>query len=163
MKVFAASSPLLGVGGYLVKQKFDAKARDLAACAAERDAHKAKVDEQLHQAERVGQERDDEKASRADTEKALAEMQANLSATRSELDELRQEHTEAEHRMAAVKLLTAKLQKMIDTGKLKVLVRGGRMVVKLPAEILFASGKAELSPSGRSRAPRTRAGAQVAS
>ena len=37
---------------------------------------------------------------------------------------------------------------MIDSGKLDVVIRDGRMVVKLPASVLFDSGKAELSRDG---------------
>ena len=99
-------------------------AEQLASCQKERDAHK------------VG---------RADTEKAAADAQASLTATRAELEELRRERAETEARLAAFKSIMTKFQKMIDTGKLKVLIRNGRMIVKLPAEIFFASGKAELT------------------
>jgi chemotaxis protein MotB len=47
------------------------------------------------------------------------------------------------------KRFTATFQRMIDTGKLEVEFRRGQMVVKLPAAILFPSGSAELSDSGR--------------
>src|SRR5262249_44010896 len=55
----------------------------------------------------------------------------------------------AEERLAAMRTMTTRLKKMIDTGKLKVLVRNGRMIVKLPAEVLFASGDAEISTAGQ--------------
>src|SRR5258706_6307443 len=38
---------------------------------------------------------------------------------------------------------------MIDAGMLEVATRAGRMSVKLPAEVLFASGSAQLSPEGQ--------------
>jgi chemotaxis protein MotB len=38
---------------------------------------------------------------------------------------------------------------MIDSGKLQVTLKHGRMVVKLPAGVLFASGSAELSKEGQ--------------
>ena len=38
---------------------------------------------------------------------------------------------------------------MIDSGKLDVSFRNGKMVVKLPASVLFASGSAELSDGGK--------------
>jgi len=104
--------------------KADGAASELAACQKERDLHKA---------------------GREGTEKAAADAQASLSATRAELEDLRRERAETEARLAAFKSIAAKFQKMIDTGKLKVLIRNGRMVVKLPAEIFFASGKAELT------------------
>jgi chemotaxis protein MotB len=38
---------------------------------------------------------------------------------------------------------------MIDTGQIKVLIRDGRMIMKLPEDILFASGSADLSDKGK--------------
>jgi chemotaxis protein MotB len=90
-------------------------------------------------------ERDETKAGRSDTEKAAADAQATLTATRTEVEELRRERAETEKRLAAFKSIMLKFQKMIDTGKLKVLIRDGRMIVKLPAEIFFESGKAEIT------------------
>jgi chemotaxis protein MotB len=72
-----------------------------------------------------------------------------LDASQAELAELRVEREEAEKRFAAMKSLTDKFRKMIDSGKLQVILRHGRMVVKLPAGILFASGSAELSKEGK--------------
>jgi chemotaxis protein MotB len=86
---------------------------------------------------------------RKDREKAANEVAATLSASRAEIDELRAEHAAAEQRLATFKALTEKFQKMIDSGKLQILLRHGRMVVKLPAGVLFASGSAELSKEGK--------------
>jgi chemotaxis protein MotB len=86
---------------------------------------------------------------RETTTKAASEASASLSASRAELDELRAEHAESEARLAAFKSLTEKFQKMIDSGKLQIVLRHGRMVVKLPAGVLFASGSAELSKDGK--------------
>lgn len=90
--------------------------------------------------------RDEERTGK---EKATAEAAASLSASRAELDELRAEHAESEKRLAAFKVLTEKFRKMIDSGRLQVELRHGRMVVKLPAGVLFASGSAELSKEGK--------------
>jgi chemotaxis protein MotB len=92
--------------------------------------------------------RDADKAKREETEKLAQDTANNLSATKAELDELRQEHADADKRLAMFKALGEKLRKMIDAGKLEVAVRHGRMIVKLPAEVLFASGSAQLSPEG---------------
>ncbi len=140
----------LAVGGYFAKTKYAAYMSALDKCRTDRDSATAKSSEQDGDLARVNKERDDEKAARADTEKLVNATQADLNATRTELEELRKQRNEAEQRLAAFHQLTAKLQKMIDTGKLKVLIRNGRMIVKLPAEVLFPSGSAELSPSGQS-------------
>lgn len=89
--------------------------------------------------------RDDARASEARTK---AEAEASLDTSRAELADLRAEHAEAEQRLAAFKALTEKFRKMIDSGKLQVVLRHGRMVVKLPAGVLFASGSADLSKDG---------------
>jgi len=73
---------------------------------------------------------------------------AKLEASQAELEELRKQRAATERRLAEFKKLTAKFQKMIDAGKIKVYVRRGRMMVALPASVLFPSGKAELSERG---------------
>jgi chemotaxis protein MotB len=93
--------------------------------------------------------RDTDKAKREETEKLAQDTANNLSATKTELDELRQEHADADKRLAMFKTLGLRLRKMIDAGKLEVTTRRGRMIVKLPAEVLFASGSAQLSPEGQ--------------
>jgi chemotaxis protein MotB len=92
--------------------------------------------------------RDAEKAKQDEADKAAQEMANNLSATRAELVELRAQHADADKRLAAFKSFAEKLRKMIEAGKLEVTTRKGNMIVKLPAEILFASGSAQLSEAG---------------
>lgn len=87
------------------------------------------------------------------TGKSAAETRAgaldeSMKASAAELDELRKQRADSERRIAAFQALTAKFQKMIDTGTLRVRVRNGRMLVELPAGVLFGSGKAELSDKG---------------
>jgi chemotaxis protein MotB len=89
------------------------------------------------------------KKAREGDQDAQASMLDQLDASRGELTELRQQREEAEKRVAALKSLTEKFRKMIDSGKLQVILRHGRMVVKLPAGILFESGKAEISKEGK--------------
>lgn len=92
---------------------------------------------------------DEEKRAREASEKTATATAADLTASRTELDELRREKEETDKRLALMKSMTEKFRKMIDSGKLQVSVRHGRMVVKLPAGILFPSGSAELSKEGK--------------
>jgi chemotaxis protein MotB len=78
-----------------------------------------------------------------------AQVASNLKVSQGELDDLRAERAETEKRLEAFRALTASFQKMIDSGKLQVTMRHGRMIVKLPAEILFASGSADVSKGGQ--------------
>lgn len=89
------------------------------------------------------------KKERAALEERATSASKNLQASNSEMAELRKRRADAENRLKMVKELTAKLQKMIDTGKLGVITRQGRMIVQMPAEVLFESGKAELSKDGK--------------
>lgn len=139
----------LAVGAFFLKTKYDAFMAELTQCHAERDEQKAKLAAHEAKLAETSAERDREKTAREGSEKLVAESLASLSATRSELDELRKLRADAEQRLAAFNAITAKLQKMTDMGKLKVLIRNGRMIVKLPAEVLFPSGSAELSPDGQ--------------
>lgn len=80
--------------------------------------------------------------------KSMVGMLKNLNSTKRELEALRKQRAETAKRLAAFKDLTARFRKMIDSGKLKVILRNGRMVVKLPAGVLFASGAANLTRPG---------------
>ena len=79
----------------------------------------------------------------------LASAQRDLQASEEELAELRKQREAAEKRLASFKKLNERLAKLVDTGKLKVAFRNGQMVLELPAEILFPSGRAKLSKRGK--------------
>jgi chemotaxis protein MotB len=74
---------------------------------------------------------------------------ADLSATKAELEALRKQREQAERRMKAFKELAAKLKAMVDSGKIQVQIRKGRMLVKLPDNVLFPSGSATLKKEGK--------------
>lgn len=85
-----------------------------------------------------------------DTEqKTGTEQGAALAACRERVSNLKEERSDAKQRLAEFNRITKMFRRMIDSGKLEVRFRRGRMVVKLPAAVLFASGSAELSPDGR--------------
>jgi chemotaxis protein MotB len=123
---------LLATGGAVAGGYYTWKGRDCltgkaAACEQERDALKA----------RSGQ-----------FATTLDQMKGNLSASRQELEELRKWKGDAAKRMQTFREMSAKLQKIVDTGKLGVRVRDGRLVMRLPQDVLFPSGKADLSREG---------------
>ncbi|MBI4818929.1 MAG: OmpA family protein [Deltaproteobacteria bacterium] len=78
----------------------------------------------------------------------LASTQKNLEATQDELNQLRKQREQAEKMASAFRQLATQLKSMIDSGKLSVAVRKGRMTVNLPDDILFPSGSAELKKEG---------------
>src|SRR5688572_12076353 len=72
-----------------------------------------------------------------------------LGATQKELDELRKAREAAEKRNAQFRALLERLRAMIDSGKLNVEIRKGKMVVKLADKILFDPGKVDLKADGQ--------------
>lgn len=77
------------------------------------------------------------------------DLQNNLKTTEQELGELRKQRQAAEARLNAFRQLQEGVREMVDTGQLKAAFRRGQMVLELPAEVLFSSGRANLSRNGR--------------
>ena len=78
----------------------------------------------------------------------------NLASAKQRLEELRRAQAAAEARAALFRSLAVKLQKMIDAGELQIALRDGRMMIVLPTDVLFDSGKAIVKPEGRSALER---------
>jgi chemotaxis protein MotB len=70
-----------------------------------------------------------------------AELTAALSLTSARLDELRIHALATEARAQMFRDLVQRLHAMIDAGKLKVVIRQGRMLIALPSDVLFDSGR----------------------
>lgn len=72
-----------------------------------------------------------------------------LADTRARLEELRRREAAAEARAEELRKLAARFQKLIDAGHLKVVMRNGRMILELPNDVLFDSGKSDIKEGGR--------------
>lgn len=108
-------------------QKHDAAEQQLSQL-------QTKHDEERLRARELSGERDD--------------LQARLAAATAKLEELEEARAAIDQRLAEFKTLRAKFQRMIDAGTLDITFRRGRMIVELPAAVLFDSGSAELSEAG---------------
>jgi chemotaxis protein MotB len=64
------------------------------------------------------------------------------------VEELRNKERQAQARLATFRNMLERFQKMIESGKLRVRIQRGRMVVELSENILFDSGKSELKKEG---------------
>jgi chemotaxis protein MotB len=93
-------------------------------------------------------ERDSLKARSSAAETSVSKMKGTLTASQQELDDLRKWKSDAAKRMQTFREMSKKLQKMVDAGKLGVRVRDGRLVMRLPQDVLFPSGSATLSREG---------------
>lgn len=79
----------------------------------------------------------------------LRTQSEKLAATESELKQLQRLREEAEKEAAQFKALADQLKSMVDSGKLAVVMRDGRINLKLPDAVLFPSGSKRLKKDGK--------------
>jgi chemotaxis protein MotB len=77
------------------------------------------------------------------------QLREALAAASARLTELQDASAANDERMKEFRDLRAKFQRMIDSGALDITIRRGRMIVEMPAAVLFDSGSAELSKDGK--------------
>jgi len=141
-----------------------ARQRRASASAAERDAERERAFGNLrNERELCAKQLDDANALnqglRGELERAgknadqllsaKGSLAAALDQARARLDELRRAQAAAEGRAAQFRQIAGRLKHMVDAGQLQIVLRRGRMVVVLPSDVLFDSGKAQLSATGR--------------
>lgn len=143
---------LLGSTGCVSADKYDAALADAGRAKARLRERDQKLGE--FSAKNAALERSLEQASgiidelRGGVEKSQ-ELARTIEQTRAELDEVRRARGRAEARAAEFRRLALRLQKMIDAGSLRVAVRDGRVVLALPNDVLFDSGRVQIKPAGR--------------
>ena len=76
-------------------------------------------------------------------------LSTSLEQAKRRMAELQKAHEQAELRAAQFRTLVAKFKSMIDSGKLKVEIRNGLMLVKLADNILFDPAKTDLKKEGK--------------
>jgi len=113
-----------------------------AALHKQLDESTALVGEFKKRLEKLGQNVDKLTSERGQLAGALTDANARL-------DELRKQKETADALAATFKNLIQKLKSMIDAGQLKVVIREGRMLIALPNDVLFDSGKTDLKPEAK--------------
>ncbi|HEV8550102.1 MAG TPA: OmpA family protein [Polyangiaceae bacterium] len=132
-----------------VKAALASQRKETARLAAEKAADQVSSQRELDEATAVNQQLHAELIRLgADADQLLAAKGA-LEQARARLEELRKAQAAAEARSALFRELAVKLKRMIDAGDLQITLRSGRMVLVLPNDVLFDSGKASLKPNGR--------------
>jgi chemotaxis protein MotB len=165
---------LLVTGCVVPKKKYDALDADLAAARETMKTEIATRDEKITTLEaalaaeqqkvtdlegriaaletekaRLEKDLSDTNAEKAALVKDRSKLQASVAEMEQALTELQARKAAAEQRVAEFKDLLKRFEALIREGRLRVKIVDGRMVVELPTDILFASGKADLSPEGK--------------
>jgi chemotaxis protein MotB len=137
--------------------------RDIAALQARLGASERRLHETSEERDEVRRYYDDSTALVGELQRRLqslgqnvnrlmgdrGDLTAALQLARARLEELRRQAVAAEERAETFRHLVSKLHAMIDAGKLKVVVRQGRMLIALPSDILFDSGRTLVKPEAR--------------
>lgn len=96
------------------------------------------------------------KAERQQLARKVSSMGQNVEALLGEKSDLRHEiemldrmRAAAEERNAQYRRVVYKLKRLLDSGRLKTKFRGGRMLLELPNDVLFAARSAELKPEAK--------------
>jgi chemotaxis protein MotB len=137
------------VSGCVGQGKYDQTLADAnrarAALAAERDRRAASELQTAQLRQRVIAA----EASGRRTQGELWSETERASQCAQALDEVRRLQAAAESRAKVFRETALRLKRMIDSGELSVSLRGGRMVVTLPDDVLFDSGKRQINARGR--------------
>ncbi|HVW29636.1 MAG TPA: OmpA family protein [Polyangiaceae bacterium] len=120
----------------------EANARELQFRQARIDGATAENIELRKELERQGRNVDAMLAEKGTLAGALAD-------TKARLEELRKSEAAIESRAALFRQLALRLHKMVDAGQLAVVLRQGRMVIRLPNDVLFDSGQTVIKSEGR--------------
>jgi chemotaxis protein MotB len=132
-----------------LQSQLDDTNKRLTAMTAERDGLRKQLDETTALAgelkkrlEKLGQNVDKLTSEKGQLAQVLADAKTRL-------EELRKAKLAAEARAATFRQLIERLHAMISSGQLKVVIRDGRMLIALPNDVLFDSGKTQVKPAGQ--------------
>jgi chemotaxis protein MotB len=140
---------LLSATGCVSSGTYDAAIAELDACKAEGVKQKA-ANAELEKAKAALQERLDQvNADLKDAKGQLETLGAEKQKLEADLVELRRQEEAARASAAIFQDLVAKLKGMIDAGQLSVYIRNGRMLVKLPDNVLFDPGRTNIKEAGK--------------
>jgi chemotaxis protein MotB len=143
-------------GGCVTTGKYQAKVADLDAALAREQAVTREREEVSRRLAAANAQLNDIKQRLATLGQNLdslsnerGQLQAGLQDAQTRLEELRKQKAAAEARAATFRTLVEKLRSMIDSGQIKVTIRNGRMLIALPNDVLFDSGKTAVKAEGK--------------
>jgi len=146
-----AAATLLGCG--VNKETHQKALNELAACQTELSQTKGDLDSEKQKTADLESKLAGAQTAQTEKEKRikalLDDMEKNKQSAEEELLRLKRQQEQNEARLAAYRKLNDRLRQLVDTGKLEVAFRNGQMILKLPSEVLFDSGKAELKGAGK--------------
>ncbi len=143
----------VGCGPSETERRAVARVAELEGQLHDSEEQRTQLEARIHELEAQNQQLADRlEALGQDVEGLRAErtsLSTSLSDTQRALDELRAREAAASARLAAFRAMLERFRAMIDSGQLHVRVVRNRMVVELPAGVLFDAGDDQLKPEGQ--------------
>jgi chemotaxis protein MotB len=133
--------PLLGLYTWALWSKCQVSAQQVAQAIEQNQELTSEIETQKTKTSEV-------QAQLTTAKSEIVETKASLDFFRSKVEKLAEKRENIEEELKDYKRLTDQFRNMIDTGKLKVNLREGRMILQLQESVLFPSGSAELSDDG---------------
>jgi chemotaxis protein MotB len=160
---FVLVGAMLVAGGCVTSGKYEAKVGELSQAMEREGRLKSELGQSQQQNADLQKKYDSAVALVAQLKERLAQLGQNVDQLSTErgkltaglqeaeqrLEELRKQKAAAESRAAVFRNLIDKLRSMIDAGQLKVTIRNGRMLIVLPNDVLFDSGRTDLKAGGK--------------
>jgi chemotaxis protein MotB len=135
--------------GCVPQGSHDALKADHARTLAELDQARSSLAQEEARARSLAEQMSKLEQELGATQKDKSSLESNVEQMREALAELRKRKAQADERIAEFKALLGKFKALIDSGKLKVRIREGRMMVELATDVLFPSGSANLNDNGK--------------
>lgn len=130
-----------------LNQQYQQEQQAHAATRAELEQTQERVANLTAELEKMGVVLDSTSQKLAQTGTEKEQMAANLEQMRMALEAYKQRAAQLERIKQRFELLRDKLKKLTELG-LKVEIRNNRMVIRLPGDVLFASGQDKLKADG---------------
>ena len=130
-----------------LSQQYDAERQQRAAVHAELERSQNQIAQLKEQLQRMGLDIEGLSVQLEQTGTLNKELSKTIEEMTRALEEYKNRAQQLDRIRARFELLRDKLKKLTELG-LKVEIRRNRMVIRLPGDVLFASGKDKLRPEG---------------
>ncbi|HUH03448.1 MAG TPA: OmpA family protein [Kofleriaceae bacterium] len=154
--VILSAGLLVGAGCGINKATHQKALDSLTSCQVELDetkqvlgTSKTKVAQLEDELKSTRSDRDKKSQAAREREERIQKLLGEMGDAEAELLKLKAQQAQAEQRLAGYRALNERLRQLVDTGKLEIAFRNGQMILQLPSNVLFDSGKANLSKGGK--------------
>ncbi|MDJ0807721.1 MAG: OmpA family protein [Gammaproteobacteria bacterium] len=147
--IFSVILIVLITSGCVSSRKHDAALQELADTKQSLAGAESEIDMKRKELAQMKLQLDSAGKELVDLQIKRQDLQQELQESRLQIEMLREVEYETQRRNEIYAQFVERLQSMIDAGQLSVNIRNGRIVIELPNNVLFDSGRAELNQEGR--------------